>query len=98
MPAITYKEFSGGLDRRLPIEVQDANRLWQLKNAFITSGHKIHKRPGLKLVNGSLSGSVGLASMNGVLCVFVESGGTFTAPPGIAVFTLSSYSGSGSEA
>jgi len=93
MPAITYKEFSGGLDRRLPIGVQDANRLWELKNAYITSGKKIAKRPGLKLVSAGLSGSVGLAAMNGVLCVFVESGSTFTAPDGVAAFTLTGYSG-----
>lgn len=93
MPAINYTEFGGGLDRRLPISVQDANRLWTLRNAYITSGRKISKRPGLKLVSAGLSGSVGLVSMNGALAVFVESGTSFTAPDGIAQFTLTAYSG-----
>lgn len=98
MPAITYKDFSGGLDRRLPIGVQDANRLWTLKNAYITAGKKIAKRPGLKLVSSGLGGSVGLAAMNGVLNVFVEEGTSFTAPDGIGKFTLSSYAGDGGGA
>ena len=93
MPAITYKEWSGGLDRRLPLGVQDANRLWMLQNAYITSGKKIAKRPGLKLVSANMAGSVGLVAMNGVPCVFVESGTTFTPPDGVAAFTLSQYSG-----
>lgn len=95
MPAITYKEFSGGLDRRLPIGVQDANRLWTLKNAYITSGHKIHKRPALKLVSNALSGSVGLASMNGELALFASTGSTFVAPSGMALFKLDAYNPSG---
>lgn len=93
MPAITYKEWSGGLDRRLPLGVQDANRLWQLKNATITVGKKIVKRPGLRLLSANLTGSVGLVAMNGVPCVFVEAGTTFTPPDGVAAFTLSQYSG-----
>lgn len=97
MPAITYKDFSGGLDRRLPIGVQDASRLWVLKNAYITSGKKIAKRPGLKLINSALAGSAGLAAMNGSLSVFVEAGTTFFAPSGMTVYTIDQYSGSGSS-
>lgn len=93
MAAINYKEFGGGLDRRLPIEVQDANRLWTLQNAYISTGKKIVKRPGLRLVTDKLAGSVGLAAMNGVLNVFVEQGTAFTTPDGLASFTLTSYSG-----
>lgn len=93
MPAITYKEWSGGLDRRLPLGVQDANRLWKLTNAYITTGKKIAKRPGLKLISSAMSGSVGLAAMNGAPCVFVEAGTAFTPPDGVAAFTLSQYSG-----
>lgn len=95
MPAITYKEWGGGLDRRLPLGVQDANRLWQLKNAYITSGKKIAKRPGLKLVSAAMSGSVGLVALNGVPTVFIESGTSFSAPDGVAAFTLTQYGGSG---
>ncbi len=78
MPAISYKEFSGGLDRRLPIGVQDANRLWTLTNAYVTSGKKIAKRPGLKLVANGLSGSAGLESINGSLVVFSSTGSGFS--------------------
>lgn len=83
MPAITYSDFSGGLDRRLPINVQEANRLWVLRNASITVGKKIKKRPGLKVVSGALAGSVGLAAVNGRLKVFVAAGSTFTAPSAV---------------
>jgi len=50
MPAITYNEFSGGLDRRLSINSQDANKLWSLKDAFVTLAKRLKKRPGLRLV------------------------------------------------
>jgi hypothetical protein len=95
MPAITYKEYGGGLDRRLPLSVQDANRLWTLKNAYITSGKKIKKRPALKVVSTSLAGSVGLESMNGGLVVFTTVGSSFTPPPGVGVFQLNPFSPGG---
>lgn len=92
MPAITYSEWGGGLDRRLPLGVQDANRLWTLRNAYVTAGRKIRKRPGLRLVNSGLSGSVGLAGMNGGLQVFVSAGSPFSAPAGVGLFQLTPYS------
>ncbi len=95
MPAITYADFSGGLDRRLPINVQDANRLWTLKNAYITSGKRIRKRPGLRLVSNALAGSVGLESLNGGVCVFAQVGSSFTAPSGVGLLNLSAYSPGG---
>jgi hypothetical protein len=97
MPAITYADFSGGLDRRLPINVQDANRLWTLKNAYITSGKRIKKRPGLKLVSAGLAGSVGLESLNGGIVVFVQTGSSFTAPAGVGLLALSTYSPGGAS-
>ena len=95
MPAITYKDWNGGLDRRLPIGSQDANRLWELRNAYVTSGKKLKKRPCLKLVSSALTGSVGLESLNGGLCVFHQVGSGFVAPPGVGVFALNSYSPGG---
>lgn len=91
MPAITYKEFGGGLDRRLPIGVQDANRLWVLKNAYITSGKKITKRPGLRTVTDALSGSVGLTAMGGGLQVFAQTGAGFVPPADIGLLELDPY-------
>lgn len=96
MAAITYKEWGGGLDRRLPLSVQDANRLWQLKNAYVSTGKKLVKRPGLRLVSADLGNSVGLVAMNGVPTVFVEEGLTFAPPAGVAAFTLTQYSGAAS--
>lgn len=80
MPAITYSEFDGGLDRRLPVNVQQANRLWVLRNAYITSGKKIRKRPALKLLSVDLGGSYGLESVDGELRVFCDAGSAFVAP------------------
>lgn len=95
MPAVSYKEFSGGLDRRLPIGVQDANKLWTLTNAYITSGKKIAKRPGLRRVADGLSGSVGLEAINGGICVFAQSGAGYTAPSGVGLLELTAYSPGG---
>ena len=92
MQAITYKEFGGGLDRRLPIGVQDANRLWTLKNAYITSGKKISKRPALRAVTTGLSGSVGLTAIGGGLQVFAQVGAGYVPPSGVGVLELDGYS------
>ena len=91
MPAITYKDFGGGLDRRLPISVQEANRLWVLKDAYITAGKKISKRPGLRLVSSEISGSVGLTAMSGGLQVFSETGSGFIPPAGIGALEVDGY-------
>lgn len=80
MAAITYQDFSGGLDRRLPISVQEANRLWTLKEAYVTQGKRLAKRPGLKLVTNGLTGSYGLQAINGRLKVFTDTGAVFTPP------------------
>lgn len=63
MPAITYTDFGGGLDRRLPINVQDASRLWVLRNAYVTLGKKIKKRPGLRRITSGMSGLFGLKAV-----------------------------------
>lgn len=80
MPAVTYQQFDGGLDRRLPIGVQDANKLWVLRNAFTTLGKRLRKRPCLKLISSGLSGSFGLEAISGRLKVFCDKGATFTPP------------------
>lgn len=80
MPAITYSDFSGGLDRRLPISVQEASKLWVLRDAYITLGKKIRKRPALKKVTGGLAGSYGLKAISGRLKVFCDTGVSYTPP------------------
>jgi hypothetical protein len=49
MPSIMFKDFQGGLDLRQGSTVADANRLRVLKNAYVTTGKSIKKRPALKL-------------------------------------------------
>lgn len=96
MPAITYQDFAGGIDRRLPISVQEASRLWELKNAYITAGKRIKKRPGLRPVTSGLDGSFGLENLDGGLCVFYETGTGFVSPSAdIGTFELESYSTGG---
>jgi len=86
MPSITYNDFSGGLDRRLPINVQEASRLWILRNAYITLGKRIKKRPCLKLqADFNLANSYGLETVNGQLAVFTSRGTTIDIPSGISV-------------
>lgn len=88
MPAITFSDFSGGLDRRLPVTVQDSSRLWILREAYITTGKRIKKRPGLKKIAGGLAGSVGLASVAGRLKVFINTNQTFYHPDQVDAVAL----------
>lgn len=80
MSAITYNDWSGGLDRRLPITVQEASRLWILRNAYITKGKRIKKRHGLRKVASGLWGSYGLEAVSGRLKVFTDRGLTVALP------------------
>lgn len=70
MAAITYDEWSGGLDRRLSINVQPASQLWVLRNCYITLAKRIAKRPGLTPLAQGLAGTVGLRAFDGKLKVF----------------------------
>lgn len=80
MPAISYADWSGGLDRRLSVNSQDANKLYILRNAFVTTGKRLKKRQGLRRVASGLTGSFGLKSVNGQLNVFCDTGSVFTPP------------------
>jgi hypothetical protein len=88
MPAISYLDFSGGLDRRLPINLQDASRLWVLRNAYVTLGKRIRKRPGLRRVAAGLTGSCGLRAISGRLKVFTDRGASFLAPAQVDAIAL----------
>lgn len=80
MPAVSYIDFSGGLDRRLSVNSQDANKLWVLRNAYVTLGKRLKKRPGLAVVATGLTGSYGLKSANSALNVFCDTGAVFVPP------------------
>lgn len=95
MPVITFADFSGGIDRRLPINEQESSKLWTLRNAYVTTGRRIKKRPGLAPVSYALSGSFGLASLGGDLTVFIPETSTFVAPSGVASIKLTDPQGSG---
>jgi len=75
MPSITFKDFQGGLDLRQGSTVADANRLRVLKNAYVTTGKSIKKRPALKL-EATIPSSLpqeemkGLFAINGKLAMF----------------------------
>lgn len=91
MPAITYSDWSGGLDRRLSINSQDSSKLWTLRNAYITQAKRIEKRPGLQLLSSGLSGSYGLKAVSGALKVFCDTGSAFT-PPTVSGLTIDKVS------
>lgn len=95
MPAITFSDFSGGLDRRLPVTVQDSSRLWILREAYITTGKRIKKRPGLRKIADGLDSSVGLCAAAGKLKVFINAGQVFTPPPQVEAVALTVPAGLG---
>ena len=62
MPAITFERFDGGLDVRQLASSADANRFRTLKNAYVTTGRTIKKRPGLRKAVDLPDGCEGLFS------------------------------------
>ncbi len=74
MKSITFDKFDVGLDLRKGASVSDANRLRQLKNAYVTTGKVIRKRPARKKIVTLESGTKGLVSGLGKLNTFYESG------------------------
>jgi hypothetical protein len=68
--SITFDRFEFGLDLRKGPSTSDANRLRVLKNAYVTEGRTIRKRPGCKLVATLEAGTVGLFSGLGKLNTF----------------------------
>jgi len=53
MEVITFDRFEGGIDLRKADQVSDANRLVECKNAYITTGFAVKKRPGLDKLSGT---------------------------------------------
>ena len=60
MPAKTFQDFRGGVDRRKSEQIVDQFGLYDCKNAFINSGFAVKKRAGLDLL--SVSGTTKLAA------------------------------------
>lgn len=74
MPATTYDRFDKGMDLRRGPGVQDANALVLLKNAHVSTGWTIQKRPGTSKVATLEAGTVGLQPGNGKLNTFYGHG------------------------
>lgn len=74
MPSVTFDRFDGGLDVRRGASVSDANKLRVLKNASITTGKAVQKRPCLLAVATLEAGTVGLKAAGGKLNTFYSSG------------------------
>jgi len=74
MAAITFNKFDLGIDLRKGASVSDANRLREMKNAFVTTGLATGKRPGLSKVATLEAGTKGLFAAFGKLHTFYGQG------------------------
>ncbi len=75
---IEFSRFDYGLDLRKGASTSDANRLRVLKNAYVTEGRTVRKRPGLQLVATLEAGTTGLFAGRGKLNTFYGGTGTIT--------------------
>jgi hypothetical protein len=78
MAKITFDRFDLGIDLRKGASVSDANRLRDMKNAFVTKGLATQKRPGLVSVATLEAGTKGLISALGKLQTFYAGASTIT--------------------
>lgn len=74
MGSITFNRFDLGIDTRKGSSVSDANRLLQMKNAYVTTGMAAQKRAGLVKVADLEAGTKGLFAALGKLNTFYGSG------------------------
>ena len=70
MATITFDKFDLGIDLRKAASVSDANRLREMKNAYVTTGLATAKRPGLTKIARLEPGTKGLAAALGKLHTF----------------------------
>ena len=49
MPAKTFQDFRGGVDRRKSEQIVDQLGLYDCKNAFVNTGFAVKKRSGLDM-------------------------------------------------
>lgn len=73
MPAITFETWQGGLDRRRPRNVAGGATFFELKNAYITTGYKVRKRPAWRYATTlTIPAAVGLFGAQGELHAFAS--------------------------
>lgn len=80
MPTVTFAEFDGGIDLTRPANMQSANRFRILKNAYVTKGKTLRKRPGAKYVWTWGQGVKGLHAIGGALRGYYGAGNTAVSP------------------
>lgn len=71
---IVFNRFDLGIDLRKDASVSDANRLREMRNAYVTTGLTTAKRPGFSLVATLEPGTTGLYAALGKLHTFYGSG------------------------
>lgn len=81
MGQITFDRFDLGIDLRKGASVSDANRLRDMKNAFVTTGLATEKRPGLTKAADLEPGTKGLFAAFGKLHTFYGEGAVVHANP-----------------
>lgn len=74
MAKIVFSRFDLGIDLRKGAAVSDANRLRDMKNAYVTTGLATQKRPGLSHVATLETGTRGLFAALGKLHTFYGTG------------------------
>lgn len=81
MGQITFDRFDLGIDLRKGASVSDANRLREMKNAYVTTGLATEKRPGFPKVADLEPGTKGLFAAFGKLHTFYGEGAVVHANP-----------------
>lgn len=90
MASIVYDRFDGGIDRSRPANIQSANRFRELRNAYVTPGKTVRKRPGARYRWSWGTGVKGLFSGVGHLTGFYGSGNANISPVTHGAFTQDS--------
>jgi len=84
MKTLTVKKWSVGIDVRKPASVSSANRLVDLKNAYINTGKTITKRKGTTSMGAVSANTFGLYSANNLVHVFgTDVAANVTVPSGV---------------
>ena len=86
MSGFTFEDFRLGLDHRKSEQVSDARSLQECKNAYVTDGYAVSKRPGMDNLHGSTALDTvfkGLFMFDQKLITVTHTSG-FTPPPTLA--------------
>ena len=90
MASVTFEDFRVGLDRRKSQEVSDLRSLQECKNAYVTTGYAVSKRPGLENLHNATALATtfkGLYIHDRKLVTVTHAAG-FVAPPTLAGYGI----------